>query len=455
MSILLLFIINDIKNFRPVSNLNFISKLIEKAVVNRLRQHLKTNNINIELQSAYKPGHSTETALLKVYNDIILKLNSSNNMALILLDLSAAFDTIDHSLLLNRLHDMFGICGTALQWFKEYITNRTQKIILDNVTSSPIQLKFGVPQGSVLGPVLFTLYTAEVSTIISKQNIAHHLYADDTQLYQTITMESKQTTLNNIETCTSDIKQWMTRNKLKLNEDKTELIIFRKNATNRIIENISVNGTVIHCTPTVRNLGFFFDETLTMNYHISKVCQSVYLQLRNISRIRHLLDLDTCKILIHSLVTGRMDYCNSLLYGLPKSSLSRLQKMQNMAARILKNKKKNDHITHVLKELHWLPVENRIEYKIACLVFKCLAGSAPTYLNSHIKQYQPPRSLRSSNSLTLETHLSRTKLSDRSFTNAAPRIWNSLSYNTRSSETFDSFKTKLKTELFRRAYESS
>ena len=347
---------------------------------------------------------------------------------------------------------MFGICGTALQWFNEYITNRTQRIIIGSTRSWPIQLRFGVPQGSVLGPVLFTLYTAELSAIISQNSVDHHLYADDTQLYRTISIESRQATLDVIETCTTDIKNWMTLNKLKLNEDKTELIVFTKNKSNSIIEHISVNGTVIQRSPTVRNLGFYFDETLTMNCHVTKLCQSLFIQLRNISRIRHFLEVDTCKLLVHSLVTSRLDYCNSQLCGLPKSTLFRLQKMQNMAARIITNKKKYDHITPVLEMLHWLPVEKRIEYKIACMVFKCLTGSAPSYLDSLIKLYKPSRSLRSSNSLMLHTPFSRTKFFDRSFTNAAPRIWNSLSYKTRSSGTYESFKAKLKTELFKVAF---
>ena len=445
---------NNMKNFRPVSNLNFISKLIEKAVVKRLRQHLQFNNINIEFQSAYKPGHSTETALLRVYNDIIMKLKRSNNVMLILLDLSAAFDTIDHTLLLQRLETMFGIQGPVLCWFKEYITNRTQMITLKNTSSTPIRLNFGVPQGSVLGPVLFTLYTAELSSLISSFDLDHHLYADDTQLYQAITISSKQRVLDTVESCTSKIKQWMTENKLKLNEEKTELIVFRKNNTDNIIDKISVNGTIINCATSVRNLGFYFDDTLTMNSHISRLCQNLHYQIRNIYRVRHLLDEESCKILVHSLITSRLDYCNSLLHGLPKSSLQKLQKIQNTSARLVTNTRKYDHITPVLKKLHWLPIENRIEYKLACFVFKCLTGSAPAYLSTLIEIYHPPRSLRSSNSLKLSTWHSETKFLDRSFINAAPRIWNSLSYDTRSCLTFSSFSSKLKTELFHRAFDT-
>ena len=174
---------NEFKNYRPISNLSFLSNILEKIVAKRLNAHIEEHLLSNHLQSAYKRFHSTETALLKIHNDIICNMDNGKVTALTLLDLSAAFDTIDHATLLERLYGHFGISGTVLQWFKSYISNRQQRVHIDGSLSCPQDLNFGVPQGSVLGPFLFCLYTTSISQIITTHDVSHHMYADDTQVY--------------------------------------------------------------------------------------------------------------------------------------------------------------------------------------------------------------------------------------------------------------------------------
>ena len=208
---------NELQNYKPVSNLSFISKILEKIVANRLQAHIKNNHLSNPLQSAYSKHHSTESALLKVHNDIIISMDKGEVTALTLLDLSAAFDTIDHTTLTDRLSDWYGISGQAQTWFSSYLQNRHQSVKIEDTFSDKVTLSFGVSQGSVLGPALFTLYTTPLSAIISSFDISFHLYADDTQIHMSLLVSNAKESLEKLQHCLMGVSAWMTGSKLKLN----------------------------------------------------------------------------------------------------------------------------------------------------------------------------------------------------------------------------------------------
>ena len=174
------------KNYRPVSNLTFLSKVLERVVAKRFRSHLTVRDLYEIFQSAYRDAHSPETALVRVQNDILISMDQGNVVALVLLDLSAAFDTVDHAILLRRLEQRTGLSGTVLNWFSSYLTGRTQSVVIDGESSERHVLRYGVPQGSVLGPILFTVYTLPIGDIIRRHGIPFHFFADDEQLYVSI-----------------------------------------------------------------------------------------------------------------------------------------------------------------------------------------------------------------------------------------------------------------------------
>ena len=243
---------------------------------------------------------------------------------------------------------------------------------------------------------------------------------------------------------------------LKLNEDKTELIVFSpKHRPIRHQElHLRVGADTITAVSSVKNLGVVFDDVMTLENQINAITKSCYCHLRNIGAIRACLTEDACKTLINALVTSRLDYGNALLYGINDSLSRKLQKIQNSAARLVTCTKKRDHISPVLKDLHWLPVEYRPKFKILLYTFKALHHIAPTYIQELVAVYQPRRSLRSENSLTLTVPKVRTATyGERCFNKSAAVLWNNLPMFVKKSETVSVFKQKLKTFLFRLAFQ--
>ncbi len=454
-----------LRNYRPVSNLPFISKVIERVVAAQVKKHVGQNNLACVFQSAYREGHSTETALLRVQNDILSAIDSQKVVILVLLDLSAAFDTISHEILLQRLYHRMGIQGAVHEWFASYLAGRQQSVKIGDVTSEPTLLTRGVPQGSVLGPVLFTLYMSPLADVMEKHNIKFHAYADDTQLYLSFSPQHQanaDTAVSRMQNCIVDIRSWMISNFLKLNEEKTEFAIFGlSQQTKKItIQSIDIHGCSIEPQAFVKNLGAIFDAELKMNRHVNNVISSANHHLRNIRCVRKFMSVKTSKTAINAFVISRLDTNNSLLAGINKGIMVSLKKVQNAAARVILRKRKREEATPLLKTLHWLPICEkrgkryfRVEYKYLVLTFKAIHGMAPQYLRDLIVVHQPPRSLRSKSKCLL--YAPKTSLvtgGDRSFAKVAPNLWNALPIELRSCDSLCQFKAKLKTYLFSQAY---
>ena len=446
-----------LNNYRPVSNLKFLSKVIEGAVIDQFNNHLNINNLHDSRQSAYRQFHSTETLLTKIHNDIMENGNSNEVSMLVMLDLSAAFDTIDHKILLTRLQNLYGVEGIALNWFKSYMTDRTNAVSINDTLSEKRKLKCGVPQGSKLGPVLFNTYIAPMSDIAKRHGINDQKYADDEQLILSFkpngldAMNAK----TKMENCIRDIRDFLTTNKLCNNGSKTETILIgpKTRLKNFHIENLNIDHNHIEYTDCVKNLGVIFDKHMTMEKQVNKMCKSVYFNIKNISHIRKSLNKDDTKTVVNALVTPHLDYGNSLLYGIPYKYLNKLQVAQNMAVRLIEKIGKYEHISDKRKELHWLPIQARIKYKLLSTTWKILNGQAPAYLSSLIKIKRSVRELRNTNTNLLEVNNNRVNgWGGRSFSNVSPSLWNKLPERIRLLDNLDSFKKYLKTHLFQLSY---
>ena len=253
-----------LKSYMPVYNLSFLSKLIEKVISSRILTHIADNDLIDKFQSAYRCGHSTETALLRVYSDTVTLVGKRNGSYLVLLDLSAAFDTIDHDTLFVILDKYIGITGSSLQLLKSNLSDRSQRVLMDDVMSGVASIVSGVPHGSVLCPLKFC------------HGIGYHIYADDTQLYISFKCNNPLSALPKLNNCISDIRVWMIKNKLKSNDSKTEFIVFRSPQAKQDLSSLSVyvGDSLIQQPSKVRDLGVICDQFLNVDDYISSVCRS-------------------------------------------------------------------------------------------------------------------------------------------------------------------------------------
>uniref|UniRef100_A0A8C8DX31 Reverse transcriptase domain-containing protein n=1 Tax=Oryzias sinensis TaxID=183150 RepID=A0A8C8DX31_9TELE len=440
------------QNYRPISKLPLISKILEKVVAEQLSEFLDKRSIFDTFQSGFRKHHSTETALLKVSSDILMSADSGKHTVLVLLDLASAFDTVDHQILLDRLRDLIGLSGSVLHWFSSYLSGRNFSVMANHQMSQSADLLYGVPQGSVLGPVLFLLYMIPLGRIIQDfSDVSYHLFADDIQLYCSF-KPSETHKLDSLMNCLMQIKQWLCKNSLQLNSEKTEtLVVAPDDAIPGIKQHLGSLGQDVK--PSLRNLGVIFDKDMSLEQHSKQLIRNCFFQLRNISKLRKMVSYEDLELLIHAFVSTRLDYCNSLFSCLNKKELSRLQLIQNSAARILTRTKRRDHISPILKALHWLPVAYRYQYKILVLTFRALHSQAPPYVCDLIAPYRPSRSLRSADQNLLMVPRTRFRTrGDRSFQAVAPKLWNELPLSLRSLDSVNSFKSQLKTFYFCKAF---
>jgi len=463
-----------LSNYRPVSNLSFISKLTERIVLSRINDYLTSNSLLNPHQSGFTKRHSTETLLTSLYNKLVSAISHQQVSCLCLLDISAAFDTIDHNILLQRLSTWFGFTDTALLWIRSYLSSRSFSVKLSQSSSKSCPLTCGVPQGSVLGPLLFVLYTTPLSSLIKSSSVDHHLYADDTQLFISFSPLNFSHSIDHLLHVVSQISSWMTSNLLCLNPTKTEFILIGlRDQLNKIPDPsifLKTDSTPTHtftANSPVRNLGVIFDQNLTFSDHITQLSRSCFMHIRDLRRIRPLLDFKTASTIATSIVHTKLDYCNSLFLNIDKTQINRLQAIQNALARAVTKTPKHYHITPVLNSLHWLKIPERIQYKVISLTYNTLQTSQPSYLRQ-LFTIQPPRSTRSSSALTLlrPSITSSLKFSNRSIAIAVPPIWNELppelrqisdpSYHLTKSPPLavspKVFHSKLKTLLFLKSY---
>ena len=403
-------------NYRPVCSGLYMDKLIQGIAVLQLNEHMTLNGLHIPKQSGYKTNHSCETVLLRIVNDILISLDSNYCSILLLLDLSSAFETVDHDEMLSILQHEIGLSGTVLKWFASFLYDRVQCTRIGESDSDQRSIPYGVPQGSVLGPALFNIYVRNFIGMLEKEGFTVHGYADDHQVIYKFRIEFQYHAISHyLPKGLHLITQWMTTHFLKLNAGKSQLLIFtpRSMRDQLCIDRVYLgDNTFIPVALEASNLGVKLDSQLTFSSHISMIISQGYKQIYNIGQIRKYLTIENLRTIVQSLIVSRIDNSNSLLYGVAEYEISRLQRLQNSCARLIFGKKKNDSASELLHILHWLPIKQRIYFKILFIVFKFFKEKTPSYINECLL-------ISDLDNLTLIIPRTKTPYGDRAFKNCA------------------------------------
>lgn len=437
-------------DFRPISLLPAVSKIMEKIAAKQMVDYLKKKNLLDTHQSAYKSNHSTLTALLNITDDIYDALEDTEVTILILLDYSKAFDCANHKLILAKLQKC-GFHTDSLRWLESYLSKRSQQVVTEENTSPWEDIINGVPQGSILGPLLFTILISDIKSIIKHGK--YHLYADDTQLYYRCKVSEVSETIKNINKDLDMVADFSLRNCLKLNNDKSNYIIIgsRQNLV-KLAEHplppIKIGNNPIERKLHVKNLGVIFDETLSWDKHINKCIGKAYGKFKQAFRFKHFLSTKAKLNISEMYILSQFNYCDALFLNASNILKNKIQKVQNNCLRFALDLRKYEHITIHRKKLDLLNMDNRRSLHSLTLMHKIVKQIAPVYLCRRIKRHVDIHNYNTRNRLGLAITNMKTAKKSNSFFGTIQKLYNNVSNNMDISNiSINCFKTKCKKYL--------
>ena len=433
----------SINHYRPISILPTLSKILEKIVVRQMHDFLsKTCQLN-PFQSGFRRNLSTQTALLKVTEDIRKTLDNGEIAILTLLDFSKAFDSVDHDILLTKCGRL-GFSKPTLQWLDTYLRNRQQIVCCNGAYSSSKTILRGVPQGSVVGPLLFLIYANELP--LSLRYCSHHMYADDFQMLITGRVDKLNELIEKVNLDLTNISHWSQLNGLLINPSKSQSMLISSSYTQKYVQESTIppltidNSTIPWCN-SVRNLGIVVNNSLTWDHHINNIHRKIFFTLHSLKRIKRLLPVSIRKLLVETLIYPHFTYCDVVYNDLSTKLANKLQVAQNTCIRYIFDLKKFDHVSHIYSSNNILRLNNQRALHSLVLLFKILKYEAVPYLSNHF-QFLSSTRLRKSFVLELPRH--KRSYMYNSFTIKTAKLWNSLPPDIRCCHSLATFKHKLK-----------
>ena len=433
-------------NYRPISLLPVFSKIYEKLMYKRLYSFLKTQEILFSLQFGFQENHSIDHALISMTESIRSTLDDKQFGCGIFIDLHKAFDTVNHNILISKL-EHYGVRGCALQWFQSYLSDRNQFVSINGSKSDLLKVTCGVPQGSVLGPLLFLIYINDLPNVTKK--LQFYLFADDTNIYcQSNTLESLVKTVN----CELKLlKKWLDTNKLSLNIDKTNYIIFHSKSNKLPSEPlIKIGKQHIKRVKFVKFLGLLLDENLEWKYHLNELSKKLARTCGIFFKIRYLLPSDVLLCLYNALFMSFLQYGITVWGQTHKLYLDPVIKLQKRAIRAISFQPYLSHTLPIFKDLKILRLCEIFELRLLTFVYESVKKISPLCFhnfftfNASIHQYQTRQACRSDLYLTQKKSL---QYGLKSIKYVGCKLWNDLPLVIRNSPTKVSFKSKLKSHL--------
>ena len=459
------------KNYRPVSLLSVFSKVLERCIFAQVIDYLESNRLLHPSHHGFRSGHSTLSALVQMFDTWVEAFEDEEVTAVIMLDMSAAFDTVDHDILLKKMA-LYGFDEAVISWFRSYMTDRTQSVSIEGCLSQPLHLECGVPQGSILGPLLYILYTNDLPEAVHGHAPAEEeqlaelhgdyynikckgcggicLYADDSTF--SISNKNVEQLKEDLEEKYREIAQYMAKNRLILNSDKTHLLVMTSARRHRIHQNfgISLNtGTVIiQPQSEERLLGATVSNSLSWNRHIrdskSSLLSCLNSRINGLAKVCQYSSFRNRKMVANGLFMSYLTYLIPLYGGCPEYLLSALQILQNRAARLATKSSWYTASAQMLQQLGWLSVRQMIVFHSLVLVFKTRINQKPVYLHSQVSaQFNVNTRLAVSHGIR-ETRRTQSEIDRKSFFPRTINQWNSLPADVRSAPSLGKFKMKLK-----------
>ncbi|CAB3999650.1 Hypothetical predicted protein [Paramuricea clavata] len=421
-------------NNRPLSLLEVVSQVCEKVVLNQFSSYLKEFNRISSHQSGNRSLHSTETLNIFVTDTMLEAIDNKKLTALILLDLSKAFDSVSHSILLHKL-SCIGASPEAVKWFQEYLIGRSQYVRIGSTKSSARPITHGVPQGAILSPLLFCIYINDLPGSIQSCNLDS--YVDDSKLYKSFCIYDLEQTTINLEADLQIVAKWCLEHQLLINPEKTKFLVV---------------GKTIRPVFLAKDLGINLDSYLSYDDHISKLVSSCMRKLCQINRVKDSFDNETLKLVIETLVISKLLYCSTVWSNTSSNNINKLQSVQNFACRVISGVGKFDHITPTLRELNWLPVEKLLLEMETVMAYKCFNGLAPDYLVDKFIKRSDIHDRSTRNHDLLDIPLYKTAAGQRTFNYRDVKIWNDLDDKLKNFTSITIFKKELREILLKESY---